>query len=166
MALEKIILAVVVLLFSVSVNAVTMADVDEAIKNKKMSLAFRLAKQLADKGDIEAQYSVGSLLFVGSDVKLDEKMAVHYFRLCENNPKSNDKIKGFCLTGLAKAYLAGQGVPQNRVLGTHYLWRAAHLGDEESTNHFIEEACQDKDRTCPSRMRERLARCSDYPCGD
>lgn len=157
--------AVVILLFSASVNAVTLDDVEKAYNNNNKPLAFRIAKQLADKGNAEAQNLVGSLFFTGKwEVTQDEKKAFHYFKLCEDNPNSSNETKSACFRMLSFAYVKGKGVSKDVNVGTNYLWKSAHLGDERAANSLVDIFCKKDDESCPSIMQEKIARCADLPC--
>jgi TPR repeat protein len=163
----KTIFAIVAVGLVLSLNAFAdgLADANKAVVNNDFSLAVRLLKSLADKGNPVAQSFVGAILFNGKgNQQPDVKTAVHYLQLSADNPESSDKQKGGSLWMLSGAYISGEGGLQ-KDMGTalSYIWKSARLGNENATNQLTESVCETRGANCPFLLKDRLARCEE-PC--
>lgn len=80
-------------------------------------------KELAEKGDVTAQFNLGLMYFNGNIVPQDYIQAAHYYELAAE--------QGFAKAqyNIGAMYEAGNGVLQNDTKAVHYYELAAEQGD-------------------------------------
>ena len=86
-----------------------------AVKNA-LARADSETRQLAEQGDAESQWSVGTMYDEGEGVALDHAEAARWYR------KAAEQGFGLALQSLGRLYRDGRGVPQDFALA--YMWFA------------------------------------------
>ena len=102
----------------------------------------------ADKGDREAQYSVGRVYFKGEGVPQDLLKAMDYFRRAAE--QGNFKAQN----NLGSMYAQGQGVPKDVAEAIKWFRKAADQGDAVGSD------------CCERGCRIRGAECIDFRTAD
>ena len=95
---------------------------------------MRLLRPLAEQGDAEAQYHLGTRYFTGAGVPKDYAEALKWFRLSAD--QENARGQG----ALGSMYYMGRGVPQDYVLA--YMWfnlSAAQGGSPERRDSILHQ---------------------------
>ena len=110
-------------LFSGSVYGDDFQDGMDAYKRKDYKEAFRLWKQLAEQGNVEAQYNLGVIYYHGQEVPQDYKEAVRWFRLSAEQGNADAQ------TDLGSMYANGTGVLQDYKEAVKWYRLAAEQGD-------------------------------------
>jgi hypothetical protein len=77
----------------------------------------------AERGDAEAQFSLGARFANGKGPALDYAQAAHWYR------KAADQSHALAQFNLGVMYAEGQGVLSDKVQSTQWFDRAANLGD-------------------------------------
>jgi TPR repeat protein len=80
---------------------------------------FEATKLLANKGDAEAQYSLGNMYFYGNGVDKDDVMAVKYYQLAADQGNAEAQ------NNLGVMYKYGMGVAKNQIMAVKYYQLAA-----------------------------------------
>lgn len=158
--MKKLLAAILITLFTGHASAATVTDVEAALDKNDIPLAFKLAKPLADKGHTEVLYFVGQTLYDGKHVAQNYKLAIHYFKLCADNPKTDDETIGLCLYDMAGAYILGNGVAKDSKLAWNYMWKSAQHGNPQAFKILANKACDDSDASCPMRLHKKLKECA------
>ncbi len=98
----------------------------EAMERGDYATAFKISLPLAEQGDAEAQYNLGSMYDEGLGVPQDYAEAVKWYRKAaeQGNAKAQNKL-GFM-------YKEGQGVSQDFVQAYMWLDLAAKKGLEDA----------------------------------
>ncbi|MGO9484945.1 MAG: trypsin-like peptidase domain-containing protein [Rhodomicrobium sp.] len=140
----------------------TWEDAIAAQRKGDNKTAFKLFRQLAEKGDTAAQYNLGYMYITGQGVIQDNMEAAKWFKLAadkglaraqhiyglmcasgERLPQDHtEAAKWFRLSAeqgeagaqssLGVAYASGQGVPQNYIEAAKWFRLAANQGDAEA----------------------------------
>jgi len=79
------------------------------------------ARQLAERGDADAQYELGEAYYEGQGVPRDYAEALGWFR------KAADQFHLYANTHLGNMYERGEGVPADRAEAVRYYSRAADI---------------------------------------
>lgn len=89
-------------------------DATEAYNKGDYATALRLFRPLADEGDADAQFHLGSMYDLGRGVPIDDTAAVSWWR------RAADQGNALAQLNLAYMYYLGQGVPRDAVQA--YMW--------------------------------------------
>jgi len=92
---------------SVPVFAMNLAEGIEAFKNKQYKIAMKALKPIAEKGNSEAQNTVGVMYYNGWGVSKNVNKAAKWYKLSADQ---GEKVAQFNLGNL---YRKGQGVPKD-----------------------------------------------------
>ena len=92
-------------------------------ENKDYKNAFKYYQELANRGDVEAQYYLGNMYRSGEGVKKNYSTAVDLYY------KSAEKGYAKAQFSLGLAYLHGEGVPQSESVGIKWIQKAARQGE-------------------------------------
>lgn len=166
---KKLLMSVVTTFFATNIFAATVIDVQNAYNRNDISLAVRLAKPLAEKGDAELQFFVGMAMFSGKGVKKDYTGAFHYLNLCADNPAAENETRGSCFRMLSLAYVGGKGVVADMSLAMTYLWKSAYLGNRDAMAELTGFICNNPQAParntpdCPKSLLQRVENCPDGP---
>ena len=107
------------------VPGVILADVQkgmEAVHQKDYASAYEIFKELAEKGDAEAQHNLGILIREGKGVTADASQAVIWFK------KAADQGLADAQYNLGNMYEFGLGVEQSYELAANWYIKAAEKG--------------------------------------
>lgn len=91
-----------------------------------IATAFQLWRPLAEHGDADAQFSLGSLYYDGIGVPIDHTESSYWFHLAAEQGHAEAQYN------LGNAYIRGEGVHQNDAMATHWWRKAAEQGLEEA----------------------------------
>ncbi len=122
----------------------------DAYKRGDYDTAMKEWRPLAEQGDAEAQWFLGSMYYQGKGVPQDDQEAVRWYR------QAADQGDAYAQNTLAYMYEHGRGVPRNYVRA--YMWAslAAAQGIEDSAKGLeILEKKMTSDRLAEA---QRLAR--------
>lgn len=78
-----------------------------------MTTAYQLWKPLAERGDAEAQFALGSLYYDGMGVSLDHAASSYWFHMAAKQGLAQAQFN------LGNAYMRGDGVARNAAVGVH-----------------------------------------------
>jgi uncharacterized protein len=99
-----------------------LEDAEKELFHNREEAALRLLRPLADQGNAQAQYLIGTLYFKGWGVPQDDTVALKWFRLSADQGSHNG------LGALGSMYFMGRGVPQDYVLAHMYFNLSAARG--------------------------------------
>jgi hypothetical protein len=87
-------------------------------------------RQAAEKGEVAAQFQLGTIYYTGQDVPRDFKEAAEWYRKVAE--------QGFAAAqhNLGIMYSRGEGVPQNHEIAFGWYRKAAEQGDSRSQNNL------------------------------
>ena len=107
------------------VNAapIKLEDALTAIEKQDYETAYKQFKELADKGNAEAQYNLAIMYRQGKGVKQDAKIALQWFE------KSAQQGLASAQYYLGHLYDSGDGVPRNPQLAVNWYKKAAEKGN-------------------------------------
>lgn len=94
-----------------------------AAKRGDFATAIRLWRPLAEKGDADAQYSLGVMYINGEGVPKDNVAAVTWYQKAAEQGHSTAQYD------VGYAYIKGEGVPQDYVSARTWLRKAAEQGE-------------------------------------
>jgi TPR repeat protein len=118
--------AVLMLALVGGVNAGALEDGYAAAERGDYATAYRLWRPLAEQGDAEAQYKLGTMYDIGQGVPLDNAKAGRWFRKAAEQGHATAQYK------LGVMYEAGWGVPQDYAKAVRWFRKAAEQGDAPS----------------------------------
>jgi hypothetical protein len=107
-----------------------MKDADAAYFRKDFATAVRLVRPLADQGDAEAQFMLGSMYDEGWGAPQDTAAAANWYR------KAADQGHTIAQYNLGVSYSRGGGVPQNYVEAAKWYRLAADAGFSWAQNNL------------------------------
>lgn len=87
--------------------------------------------ELAENGDVNAQYNLGERYYFGNGVKHSYTKASHWYRKAAIAGDSNAQKR------LADCYRAGQGIPKDYGLAVYWYGKAAEQGDYEAQKALV-----------------------------
>ncbi len=101
----------------------SIEDASSALQRGDFATALRLARPLAERGDAEAQFALGSLYFKGQGVTQDYREAAKWYRL------GAEQGKAAAQTALGSMYFRGQGVARDYQEAARWYRLAAEQGN-------------------------------------
>jgi TPR repeat protein len=142
--------AVLMLALVGGVNAGALEDGYAAAERGDYATAYRLWRPLAEQGDAEAQYKLGTMYDIGQGVPLDNAKAVRWFRKAAEQGDAPSQFR------LGNMYDVGHGVPQDYV-EAHKWYSLAAAAGEPSATFFRDDTAKSM---TPAQIAEaqRLAR--------
>jgi TPR repeat protein len=105
----------------------TTTEALNAYKNHNYTEAFKLYKEAALQGDIEAENALSYLYFKGVGVKQDPKKGLYWLQKAVN---SGDSRASF---DLAMFYLKGEHLKKDMKQAAHYMQIASKKGNVDAT---------------------------------
>jgi len=121
---KNILLALIYIIFPVSLNATPLEDGLSAFKDKDYKSAIKNFKISADKGESAAQDILGNAYYNGDmGLKKDVKKAAEYWK------KAADQDHAASQTNLGLLYLSGIGLEKDLELAQIYLERGSKSGN-------------------------------------
>ena len=87
-------------------------------------------RELAEQGDVTAQYKLGTAYENGSCVPIDNEKAVFWYR------KAAEQGNGNAQNDLGVMYLYGEGIEQDKVQAVSWFRKAAEQGVEAAQNNL------------------------------
>ncbi len=93
---------------------------------KDLANAIRLYARAAEKGQVDAQFSLGELAYGRRGVRRDVKRALEWYQLAANQGHPGAKSR------IGTIYARGDGVEKDLQLGLRYFEEAAASGDREA----------------------------------
>ena len=99
-----------------------LEDANDAYREKAYAKAAELWRTLADKGDAEAQYSLGTLYAEGKGVEQNDATAFLWFQRAANQGVAAAQYN------VGASYATGAGVGKNDVDAARWFRRAADQG--------------------------------------
>lgn len=103
--------------------ALTLKKAKQLVKQGRVEKALPLYLQLAEQGNVDAQFQLGLIYAGGQDMTKDDKQAVDWFR------KAAEQGHMEAQTKLGFMYATGKGVAQNNSLAVYWCYKAAEQGD-------------------------------------
>jgi cell division septation protein DedD len=97
-----------------------------ALSRGDVAAAFRLWKPLAEHGDADAQFALGSLYYDGIGVPVDRTESSYWFQLAAEQGLADAQYN------LGNAYLRGEGVRQDNSMAAYWWEKAAKQGLSEA----------------------------------
>jgi hypothetical protein len=91
-----------------------------------ITAAYELWRPLAEHGDAEAQFALGSLYYDGIGVPLDRTESSYWFHLAAEQGHASAQYN------LGNAYKRGEGVRQNDAMAVYWWKKAAAQGLEDA----------------------------------
>ena len=122
--MNRIGFALLLLFFSHIALAEPLYQGMAAYNSGEYAKAMQILQPLAEKGDPDAQYYVGTLYADGLGVKQDMAKGLDLLEKSVKNKNRNAAIF------LGKMYLSGRGVPLDTKKGTEYMELSAKLKSE------------------------------------
>ena len=132
-----------VLLSASSAMAGTFDDCAAAYDRQDYALSLRLCRPLAERGDIDAQTSLGNLYYEGWGVEQNYTSAVNWFRKAAERGDATGQFS------LGWAYEQGDGVLQDYVL--------AHMWYDLAAAQGAGVAAKDRDKVAAKMTPEQIA---------
>jgi len=119
-----VLLAILALAFTVHADAAdgSLTDGLDAYRHGDYAKAATLWRTLAEKGDAEAQYRLGTLYAEGKGVEHNDATAVTWFQ------RSAEQGNALAQYNLGASYAAGLGVAKNEKEAANWFRRAADQG--------------------------------------
>lgn len=119
------ILLMILWIYSIEVNAAPekLEDALTAIEKQDYKTAYKLYKELADKGDAEAQYNLAIMYRQGKGIKQDTKIALEWFEKSAAQGLTNAEYY------LGHLYDSGDGVPRDPQTAVSWYKKAAEKGN-------------------------------------
>jgi uncharacterized protein len=105
-------------------------DAMAAYERGDYATALRLLHPLADQGDAQAQYNLGTLYDNGQGVAQNDAEAMKWYR------KAADQGDDRGQNNLATMYVKGQGVPQNYAEAMTWYRKAADQGNTRAQQNL------------------------------
>jgi len=138
-------------------NAAAVMDAALTYRNNdNMPLALRYLTMAATQGHAEAQYTLGQLYFLGTDVAKDTQLAMEWLKKAAQQ-KNIDALRA-----LGRYYRVGEGVDADLALAKKYYSEAAALGDAYAKNQLAEmaalERVQEREKARDERVQEEKAK--------
>jgi uncharacterized protein len=123
-------IAALILLFSFVrlVNAGPLEDGVVAFDRGDYSTAEAILRPLADHGDAEAEYFLGTMYYEGHEVPRRRSVAAQWYR------KAAEQGNRDAQAALGEMYFGGYGVPQNDAIAIAWWRKAADQGDGGAQN--------------------------------
>ncbi len=109
-------------IFAISVQAATVKDGYEAVKNKNYKTGFSILSHHAENGDPNAQYGLGILYRQGWGTEKDLEKAIFYYQ------KAAAQEHVGAIFDIGWSYQSGEGVEQNHSKAAVWFEKAAELG--------------------------------------
>src|SRR5512143_2024406 len=103
-----------------------LQDVQSALQRKDYATALRTVRPLAQGGDPNAHFILGTMYAVGLGVSRSNSDAVSWFR------KAAEQGHPAAQSNLGVAYLSGQGVQRNYTEAANWLRKAADQNDPQA----------------------------------
>ena len=119
----------------------TMEEAKRCLNQKEYDKAVRIFQTLADKGEMEAEYSLSLCYAYGKGVPQDYSKAVYW------SEKAADQGFAFAQYNLALCYERGQGVPQDHSKAAYWYQKAADLNFVKA--QYMLALCYDKGQGVP-----------------
>lgn len=99
--------------------ALAVGDGSTQNETTPIPAAFALYKEMAEQGDVEAQFNLGMMCETGWSVPVDYKKAVRWYREAANQGHANAQIR------LGMLYYLGIGTQQSEIRGQKWIREAA-----------------------------------------
>lgn len=99
------------------------AESNKPVAEQSEPAAFRWNKELAELGDMAAQYNLGMMCEIGLGVPVDEAKAVKWYSLAAEQGHAKAQLK------LGLFYYVGLGARQSEIRGIKWLGQAAKNGN-------------------------------------
>ncbi|UCH46863.1 MAG: sel1 repeat family protein [Betaproteobacteria bacterium] len=105
-------------------------DADSDFERKHESAAIALDRELAEFGDLTAQFNLAVAYEFGTGIEQDYGEAVYWYT------KSAEQGLAEAQSNLAVMHYEGRGTPQDYQLAAYWFERAAKQGDAKSQNNL------------------------------
>ena len=105
-----------------NLNTVSLKNGLDALSNKNYATAHKFFLELAEQGDVEAQFNLGLMYGKGRGVKKDYSKAIQWWGLAA------DQGNGKAQTNLGWMYEIGKGVPKDENKAAHWYQIASSKG--------------------------------------
>jgi TPR repeat protein len=102
--------------------------------------AYQLWKPLAEHGDVDAQFALGSLYYDGIGVPVDHTESSYWYHLAADQGHASAQYN------MGNAYMRGEGVRQDRNIAIYWWKKAAKQGISEAQTN-LEMAYRESDVT-------------------
>ena len=109
--------------FTAIAHASNLDDAVAAAMRGDYATAYKIILPLAERGEADAQYSLGVMYFQGVSVPQDNKEAVAWWRKAAEQGNANAQLE------LGVMYTRGQGVPQDYKEAIAWWRKAAEQGN-------------------------------------
>lgn len=107
-------------------QAATMTEAMSAYRAGEMAVAEKALLPWAEKGVVQAQYSLGNLYTIGGDgVEMDMDKGIHWLKQAAKNGSRD------AADTLGKIYTSGLGVMADQEAATFWFKRAAELASAD-----------------------------------
>lgn len=108
-------------------------EADDSVNTASENLLSREHNilELAENGDVNAQYNLGERYYFGNGVKHSYTKAAHWYRKAASAGDSKAQKR------LGDCYRAGQGIPKDYNLAVYWYGKAAQQGDYEAQKALV-----------------------------
>ena len=106
----------------------TLEEGKTAYYKKDYATAIKIYEQLANQGNAEAQYEIGSMYQLGDGVQNDNKKANHWYEKAANQGHIDAQFY------LGENYFSGYGIPKDFKKAIYWYEKAANLGRIDAQN--------------------------------
>ncbi len=117
-----------VLLLCGGVRAETMTEAMNAYRAGDYTVAAQMLRPWAEKGVVEAQYTLGTLYTLGQGVELDYTAGIGWLR------RAAEQRHLAAAETLGKIYVSGLGVPRNEAEGVKWFNLATEIAGDDSSD--------------------------------
>jgi TPR repeat protein len=125
-----------------------------ALHRGDVATAFQLWKPLAEHGDADSQFALGSLYYDGIGVAVDRTESSYWFQLAAEQGLPDAQYN------LGNAYLRGEGVRQDNSMAIYWWEKAAKQGLSDAQSNldraYRERSEADKNKQSTTRISEQI----------
>ena len=113
-----------------SVHAASYKEGEAAFKNGKYKIAVAIWEELADEGDLAAQFKLAEMYEMGSGVKPNKETSFKFYSQAMEQGELDAQLK------VGMFYMSGQGVKQNKEKARELYRKAAYQGHAKSQYYY------------------------------
>ena len=159
--LSRVLIAVAAL-WSLTAHADTLEDGIAAFEKHDFNAAVRLIEPLADQGNVEAEYFMGTFYLYGYGVPMDPPQATSWYKRAFDHWQTQARAgNSQAMVEIACMLTAGLGVTRDDKAAVTWLRKAGDLGNSEAWAElgglYVEGAGVPKDVTEGKRLLNKAA---------
>jgi TPR repeat protein len=156
------VLVAVTALWSLAVQADTLEDGISAFEKHDFNAAVRLLEPLAEQGNVEAEYFMGTFYMYGYGVPMDPPQATGWFKRAYGHWETQARAgNAQAMVEIAGMLTTGLGVTRDDKAAADWLRKAGELGNVEAWAElgglYVEGAGVPKDMAEGERLLKKAA---------